>query len=147
MKPLAIINDGYNETAVIHEVPRLYPAVKFAFRPMLISQRQDYFKGAEKLTGLPLRRFVAGYLVAHLVSWDVQDAKGQPVPITVDNVLRLKEKLFTRLFGIVNTDEASDETPDETPAEKDQDALDAIKAAETGRTLQDVREKRERGNS
>lgn len=142
----AFINDGYTETAVLHEVPGLYPRVEFTFRPMLIEQRVFYYKVAQKLEGVQLRRLIAGHLAQQLVEWDVKDRKGNVVPITVDNVMRLKSRFFDRLFAVVSTEEAPDESPDRDAAEADLALADARKAAETGRTIQELREERERKN-
>jgi hypothetical protein len=142
-----IPDDGYTEAGVIVAVPGLYPRIEIEFRPMLMQERADYFKGAEQLQGGNLRRFAAGYLKKHLVKWDLRNRKREAVPITVETVMKLKERLFNRLFAIVSTDEAPDIEPDKLPEARDEDAADILRAAETGRTLAEVKEERERKNS
>lgn len=141
-----IPDDGYTETGVIRELPGLYPRLQFRFRPMLIEELVDYFRGSEKLQGMQLRRLAANYLISHVKEWDLQNAKGEVAAIDLPTLLRLKDPLFRRLFAIVSTDTA----PDEAPAQTEEDALanidDILRASRDGRTVGEVREARERKN-
>lgn len=141
-----IPDDGYTEPFLVLGVPGLYPRVEGRFRPMLIEQLVDYWRVSEKLKELEVRKMVAGYLAAHVKEWDLKDAKGHTVPITPANMLRVKHGLFRRLFAIVSTEEAPDLQPGKPVEDRDEDLDAAIEAAQSGRTIQEVREARQRGN-
>lgn len=143
---LGLIEDGYTESGVLLGVPGLYPRLAFRFRPMLIQERMEYGQAAEKAGPMTLRKLVASYLAKKLQSWDLKDAKGETVPLTTDNLLKLKARLFDRLFSVVSTDQPPDLEPDKA-ADDDGDVADVSKAAETGRTVAEVREERQRKNS
>ena len=145
---LAIIpNDGYTERAVLHEVPHLHPRVEFRFRPMLVAEVADYWQQAEGLKGAQLRRLVAAHLANKVKEWDVKDDRGEAVPVTAANVMLLKDHLFKRLFGVVSGQEPPDAAPDRSPEEARADFEDVLKAAESGRSVREVREEREAKNS
>lgn len=141
-----IPNDGYTELAVIHEVKGLHPRVQFSFRPMLQAELVDYHKIIDKLQGMELRKLIANHLASKVKSWDLKDHKGETVALTVDNFLRVKEVLFFKLFKVVATDVAPDESPDKDDAEVQAELQDAIKAAEQGKTVAEIREARHKGN-
>ena len=141
-----IPDDGYTEAGVLNEVRGIHPRVSIRWRPLTIEELCDYFRAAEKLKDIQLRRFIAGYLSSHLKEWDLKDGKGEPVPIDSAHLLRLKEPLFQRLWRIITTDAAPDEEPDKPGAEKDDDLQDVLKAAEEGRTVAEVRQERQRKN-
>ncbi len=143
---LGFINDGYTETAVIVEVRGLYPRVQFRFRPMLIEERVEYFRAAEKMTGLQLRRYVARWLAKKMQDWDLKDQKGNVVPIAEDAMLKVKSRLFDRLFQIISTEEPPDESPDRTAEEQDGEIKDLLESLDKGRPVTEVREERERKN-
>jgi hypothetical protein len=142
-----IPDDGYSESGVLFAVPGLYPSVRLEWRPMTQEVRAEYYKASEKLQDFPLRRLAAGYLAKHLKSWDLKNRKGEALPVNQTNALRVKEKLFNRMFRVVLNEEPPDLEPDRAEEDKDADVADALRAAETGRTVGEVREERERGNS
>lgn len=108
----AFIADGYTERGYVAEHLNMHQAVRFDFRPMLISERMAFGRETEKLRGIETRTVMARWLVRKLKSWDLRDGKGELVPIKEDTLLRLKAKLFERLFSVVSVEEASDFDPD-----------------------------------
>jgi hypothetical protein len=148
---LGQIRDGYNERGYIAEVPRLHPAVRFEFRPMTLAERGLYIKAIGTLKkDNELRTYMAGCIKEHLTGqppWDLRNDKGEIVPLTVDELLRLKPRLFDRLFMIVSGEEAPDADPEAPPAELDQEALDIQEAVKTGKTIGQIREERDLKNS
>src|SRR5581483_448182 len=142
-----IPDDGYSEPFVILGVPRLYPRDEGRFRPMVLEQLIDYWRVSEKLNELQIRKLVATYLAAQIEEWDLKDAKGEVWPLTQASMMRVKHKLFGRLFRMVSGDEAPDLEPGKPAEIRDEDLEAAIEAAKTGRPLHEVREDRQRGNS
>ncbi len=143
---LGFIDTGCTESGFIEGVPRLYPSVAFTFQPMLIDERTAYLKAGTKLDGLQLRQLAARYLESHLKDWDLRDAKDDVVSITTANLLRLKERLFNRLFAVVSTEEPPDARPEQTPEEAAESLDDLVKATETERPVQEISEERQRKN-
>jgi len=103
------IPDGYTESGYIAGVPRLFLAVRFEFRPMLVEEKQQAAKDGE---GGNVRKTMAEWLARKITRWDLQDADGQTLPIDAKTILRLRPKLFDRLFDVVAGNEASDLDPD-----------------------------------
>src|SRR5574341_403453 len=134
-----IPDDGYTETAVLHEVRGLYPRVQFRFRPMLIEERVAYYRVAEKCQGMQLRQLVATYLTAKIQDWDLKDAKGQVLPLKPETFVRLKSRLFDRLFAVVSTEEAPDESPDKDQQDAEGEIKDLMEAVLQGRNSAEVR--------
>lgn len=116
-----IPHDGYTEEGYIAAAPRLHPALHFKFRPALLADRVDYVTAAEKLKGWKARQYEAALLARKLVDWSLCDGRGQPVAVNEGNLLRLKAKLFDRLFNVVMGEQA----PDEDPAGAERRADDA----------------------
>lgn len=143
---LGFISDGYTERGTVAAVPGIYPAVKLTWRPMLIEQLVAYYKASEKASALQLRQICAKLLADHIVTWDLKDARGGTVPVSVASMLRLKDRLFNRLFGVVSTQEAPDSLP-EDDEELAAAADDLLKATQGDQSPVEVREARERKNS
>lgn len=143
---LGYIPDGYTEPFTIIGIPGLYPTVSGTMRPMLQEELVAYYKAIEKASPWQVRQMVAKLLADHLVTWDVKDDKDQTVPIKPAPILRLKDKLFSRLFGVVSTQEPADLQPESTSDELDAAAADLLKAATTEQPVSQVREERERKN-
>ena len=142
----SILNDGYTEKGIIKAVPRLHGELNFSFRPMSIEQFADYGRASDGVTGRRWRQVQAEVLARHLMSWSEIDA-GLPAPITAARILKLKPRLFVRLFDIVTGNDVPDEQPDQSEEDIGATAADLLKAAETGRSVREIREERERGNS
>ena len=106
---LDYIPEGYTEEGYVREAPGLHGPVRFTFTPMLITERAALF--SQRMLALPEElqdRRCADVLCGKLVSWSVADTQGQPLPLTPENVLRLKPALFQRLLAIVSGMEPSD---------------------------------------
>ena len=148
-----IPNDGYTEHGYIAEVPRLHPALRFAFRPMTLAERALYIKAVGQFRkDDEIRTYMAGEIKRHLPGqppWDLRNDKGELVPLTVDELLKLKPRLFDSLFMIVSGEAAPDADPEapRSASEKDQDALDLEESIKTGRSVAQIREERDLKNS
>jgi hypothetical protein len=149
MPPTGFIDlaDGYTERAFLAELPGIHGRVEFGYRPLLQEEIVAYETASKGRQGMQLREFVAGLLAAKLKSWDLRDGKGQVVAITAPHLLRLKERLFLRLWAVVSGQEAPDGTLDRDDDETRAAAEDLLEAARRDRSVAEVREERLRKNS
>ena len=113
---LAYIHDGYTREAYIQPHPRLYPALRFTYRPVLAQDRAVIYRHIER-TNDPRKEetIAAEFMRRQLLDWDVTNAGGEAVALEVTNILRLQPRLLTRLFRIVMGDESPDEEPEPAP--------------------------------
>jgi hypothetical protein len=100
--PCAFIDDGYTEETAIAESPGLYPQVRLSFRPMTASEHAEYAQAVDTATETEMRQVSAAWIARKIVAWDLRDPHGATVPLTTDNVLRLKVPIFVRLLEVVS---------------------------------------------
>lgn len=142
----SIIHDGFTEKGTINEVPRLHGPLTFSWRPMTCEQRAEYAEAAGRCSGGKWKRLQAEVMSRQVVSWDLRIDDG-PVSISPANLLRLKPRLFDRMFLIVLGDDTPDSGPDDAPAEEiSQEAKDLLEALESKRTPGDIKRDRLQGN-
>ena len=118
-----IIHDGYTIDAYVREAPRLYQAMRFKFRPMLAESVSELGRRTEKAEGAQFMAIVAKVVSEQIVEWDETDAKGNPVPVSLETTRRLPYPLLFRLYGIVRMMEPHDEVP------QTEEAVDELMAA------------------
>jgi len=94
----AFIDDGYTEDGVIPECPGLWPEIRFSYRPLTAADFADYAQAAEKLNTAALKKLTSERIASKLVTWSIADSRGADVPITAENVARLKPAVFSALF-------------------------------------------------
>lgn len=102
------IEDGWTEAGYIAESPRMHPAVRFQFRPVLVSERSAIAREYDRRPH-EVAKVNAEHLARKLASWNL------PLPTTADNILRLRPRLFDRLLAVVFGNESSDLDPDASP--------------------------------
>ena len=107
------INDGYWETGYLAGVPRLYPELRFVFRPALVEEGQDFQDRNRQLPAKDYDVKAADFVAKRLQSWDLKDRTGTAMPISAASLLKLKRPLFYRLCGVVFGNEAYDPDPDQ----------------------------------
>ena len=107
MPKCAYLPDGYTETGRLDETEEC-PAVEFKFRPPIGPERSFLLDEEERIrkpgTTESIRaaiQFTIDSVISHLVSWDVTDANGAPLPITVETLRRLHPGIFGRLCNYV----------------------------------------------
>lgn len=144
---LAVIPDGYTESAYVAAVPALHPAIRFEYRPMRATERAVYIKEVERAEGSAYLKARAAWLKTKIVSWDVKDAKGIAWPIEIAEILLLKQAVQDRLFEIVCNLKPGDDDPD-APAEQnenlDEDVAAIKEAAAAGVPLAVLLEERQK---
>lgn len=97
----AFINDGYNRLGYIDEQPRLHPAVRFTYRPMLATERDILLGSAGRSSTGELAKQIDQAMAKRIISWDIED-NGRPVEITAANVSKIEPNLRDRLFWIIS---------------------------------------------
>lgn len=102
----AYIDDGYNEESALPEISGISPAVRVSFRPMTAAEFSNYIQAQEKMTPTEAKTEAARRLQGKLISWDIQNSKGETVPITAENILRLKQPVFSGLWEIATCQRA-----------------------------------------
>ena len=115
----AYIHDGYTRSAYVAPRTRLYPAVRFLYRPMLAQGRSIVARAIMDTKDAAKTEEIAAKAVAkQVVSWNLVDHLGADVPIDVAHLLRLQPLLLNRLYMIaVLGDEGGDEDPGDAAPE------------------------------
>lgn len=134
----AYIHDGYTRTGYVAEVPRLHPAIRFTYRPMLAVHRATAFNAIRAATAEKSEEVVSKAIVGHVVEWDVVDSKGGPVDLTVANAQRLLPPVRAALLNIITGDGPSDRDPEASEEEVDAEGERLLEAALSGRSLEET---------
>ena len=141
----SLIKDGYDESAYLEAVPQLHGPLRFKYRPIPTEDASEFFEQSQKLKAREADRKTAKLIKDRLIEWDLKE-KGEHVPITQANVLRLRRRLFQRLGSVILGIEACDLDP--TWPEEEQDEFVALKSgAEPGQTFGAAREAADAKNS
>ena len=119
-----IADDGYTEPGYIEARRGLYEELRFTFRPLLVTEQNQWSKGAGNMQPAAWDRQCAGLMAGRLKSWTLTTAKGEPLPVSAANILRLKPSLYSRLYGILLGTEPSDIDPEWSEEKKDEVAVD-----------------------
>lgn len=136
---LGYIHDGYTMSGFIAAVPRLYPALRFSYRPVLSQNRAVIFRQIASANDPRREESLAAQAIkSQLVGWDLKDQKDEPVAIEVSNILRMQPRLMNRLFRIVMGDEPGDEDPALADEQRDGAAESELSAALAGATPEEA---------
>jgi hypothetical protein len=136
---LGYIHDGYTLPGYIAAAPRLYPALRFTFRPILSQNRAVIFRQIASANDPRREESLAAQAVkAQLVDWDLKDHKGEVVPIDVPSILRMQPRLMNRLFRVLMGDEAGDEDPNLSDGQRSDAAEAELVAALAGCTPEEA---------
>lgn len=104
------LNDGLTHHGYIAAAPGLYPAMRFQYRPTLISERRALWTEQERRGDKDAP--VMELLARKIQSWDVKDSKGVTANCKDAKVFaQLKPRLYDRLFAIVAGLEPGDPDP------------------------------------
>jgi len=141
------IPDGYTERGFINEQPGLHPKVTFAWRPITNEEYADFLGLVDGKSPAQEVKHQAAALAAHLVDWDLADAKGSPAPISAQTILRnLGRLLSTRLWRIVAGFDAPDGYLGKSDEEAKRYAGQEQQAKDAGQTVRELRETAETKN-
>ncbi len=143
---LDFIPDDYNETAYIKETPGIHNAVRFTFRPMLSEERTVIFRKVDSISPEKIDALYVSAMARRIHEWSIKDAAGNPLPVTAENLRRLKPALFFRLWMIVAGMEPPDVDPEAKPAETLAQVDTELQAALEGKPVGMVAEEADRKN-
>lgn len=123
----AFIDDDYEREGYISRRPGLHPAVKFSFRPMLMTERSRMLTEQNRAKTPEESETLAAKEIARRIKWwDIENRNGKEVGITPENVIRLQPRVFVSMFSQVIGSEGPDPTPeldnlDEIKTEKERE--------------------------
>lgn len=107
------INDGYTIDGFISGVPGLTDDFGFKFRPSTAHENQVVQGewGRADNDGERFSAATAKFLLKHLVSWDGKWPDGSPVPLTIENLGKMRGRLRVALVDIVQGIRVPDDRP------------------------------------
>lgn len=138
------INDGYTEAGIISPLRGIHTGLRIKWRPMTNEQKADFAEAAVQLKGRKWIQLQAAIIVRHLVEWNEKDGD-EIAPINAARVVQLKPRLFDHVFDIISGSKPADE-PEGSPEDLSAEAMDLLKAVETGNPASSIKEERLRGN-
>lgn len=134
-------NDGYSEKGFVKGIKNIHGDFRFEFRPMLLEQRLELYKGVEKVPADVFERKAADYIAKnHLISWSLVDGEGKPVNVSPKAILRLKQQLWQSIYNIICGFKASDSDPTWTNEEVSEYDSIIYESAITGESVGEVAE-------
>lgn len=143
---LAYIPDGHTITAWVNEMLNLYPRVQFTYRPMTTSEVAEYVDAVGQMKEKEAQQLIAAHLASRISKWDVQDAKGQPAPLSEAVTVALNPRLSQRLWGIVSGREGPDGIVGQGKTDAKASFNAALEAARSGKPLAQAAEETQRKN-
>ncbi len=134
--PAQYIGDGYNAVKTFEKNP-FYDRTIVTYRPLTgVEQRLLRLKltdidrpGARPLTEESIKAgedYAAEYMAGRILSWDVVDGGGHPVPVTAKGVKGLAPQLGADLLNLLIGEIPPDPEPEKAPLPPaEQEAADA----------------------
>lgn len=137
--------DGYTQSSYIAAVPRLHDELRFAYRPVLIEERNELAALAQGPSRTSYARHAAALIAERLIEWNLRDAAADPLEVTATNILRLHPQLFQKLLDVVLGLSPSDIDPtwseEQTERIVEERELAAAKDISVGEVRQEQAEK------
>ena len=122
------IHDGYTLTGFIKGRDRLYPDLRFTYRPVIIQNRSVIFNAISQANqaGKPAEAeaIAAKACKSHLLSWDLTGKGGETLPTEADHVVQIPPELNNRLFRVLMGQDAPDLDTEESNGSGSGAALD-----------------------
>jgi hypothetical protein len=98
------IPDGYTESVYFESVEKLYGAIRFTYRPILITTLARINREMNEAGDDDAKRqyIAAKWMTQRLVSWDLKKPNGEAVDMrNIEDVLKVRPALFTRLWNCI----------------------------------------------
>lgn len=108
MATQAYIEDGYSDSGFMKEVPGIYQACRFRFRPVLATEVRTVLDGWSSISPEVKSERIYRLIEKHVEEWDLNH-KGRLLPINSEVLERLKQPFVDRLFNIITYSDLSDE--------------------------------------
>jgi hypothetical protein len=113
MSETSYIDDGYTVDGYLAAAYRLFPAIRFTYRPVMVGPRAVIArKMAEENDAAKAQAIAAEVLKKHVQKWDLKRRNGELVPLETSHILRMQPSLFNLLFRVVMGELACDEDPE-----------------------------------
>ena len=93
------INDGFTLDATL-DARGPYRAVAFRYRPATAEEMFEY-SYTKKETGKQRANAMVALLSKHVVSWDMETDKGDPIPVTADSLKRVPPQQLMQMIDFV----------------------------------------------
>ncbi len=142
-----IPDDGYTEKAYIQLSLGMHGELRFSYRPMLVENRSAVLRSFDKMTAEAADIKSSDLMAEHITEWDVKDARGEIVPVSVDVMRRIRPQLFYRMWGIMLGTGASDIDPKWEESAKTREADLQFTTASQPKAIGEVREEDAEKNS
>jgi len=98
-------DDGYTLDAYIGPLQMLHNAIRFSYRPVDILERAIFVEVNRSGSEKDVNSKFAEVMAKKVTEWDIQqrtkDGTLIPLPVTRNNILRLKPSLWVRMLNIV----------------------------------------------
>lgn len=101
------IGDGYDLEATIPANPGRWSEVRIRYRPLSIDEVEQIYALVRFSPQEPVSRFFAATYAGtkdkpgNLRSWTLKDSEGKPVPITADNLGKLRKDFYELLSEVI----------------------------------------------
>jgi hypothetical protein len=127
------IEDGYTAPGYLQGEPKMFPALRFTYRPMTPAERAAWWAFEERQDKNPDAQAGADakskekvrLLSTHVLTWEATGKNGQAVPVDATWLPRLHATLHDRLFNVVLGIAPPDDDPDKPGQAKPDEAKDA----------------------
>jgi len=111
--PPCYIMDGYTQRAYIRGLFNVHGPCRFDFRPALLQDRAVIYGEIARTQDARKQEAIQAATIARYVSnWNLKKGDGSPIAIDTKDILRLRQKLVTRIFTIVCGEEGGDIDPE-----------------------------------
>lgn len=119
------IDDGYTRDGYLAGRDGVYDPIRLKYRPQLHLDRAIMLaaQGSGDAGAKSSCAAIYRTIEKHVVSWDVVDSKGVPVPIRAASVARIVPEAVEAIVNLIAGFRASDPDPDQARKEADDDPL------------------------
>ena len=93
-----IIDDGYNEDHTIPAAEGHWPELHLNIRPFTSLEVASHREKTNKMTEVQAKEHFSKMIAPRISTWDLEDHKGNPVPVSPDMLQRLKPELYMAIF-------------------------------------------------
>lgn len=152
-----VVKKGKTYRAYISGARYVHSEVRFQYRGLWRQARRQYFAAMDELSkqskpGVevfpsPEDKCTANMMSKVIVSWDVKDDEGKPLPITAENLIDLDEPLFNKMSRIIARMAESDLDPMDSADEQQKTLENGSKSPAELQATFDLSELDEVGNS
>lgn len=109
---LTLIDDGQVFSNHIDAEPGFHHGITYKFRPVGNAELAQLKHDLNSLEDVAALERAHRFLIEHLTEWDQQDANGKPLPITLENVNRMRPMLPTQIIQAVMANRSTESIGD-----------------------------------